>query len=234
MNATPAAAALSSSPSSSARAWARELAEQPKPAERAVSCGCGLVVKSSRSRATFASFLANVGWTATKGRLSCPECTAGVVRRVVTGSKGDRYVLRHIGSAWRCSCPGYTYRGRCTHAESLEKETKERARLSGLARDFLKEAEPGDTVYPADFLAWLGKEARQVTVESYRIVLASVLEDYRHVCRECDGTGAETEHTSGWHEPVLEGDRCSHCDGDGQLDPPRLASLQDAMPIAAE
>ena len=65
-------------------------------------------------------------------------------------------------------------------------------------------------------------------------MLASVLEDYRHVCRECGGSGAETEHTTGWHEPELEGARCSHCDGDGELDTPRLASSEDAMPIAAE
>jgi len=65
-------------------------------------------------------------------------------------------------------------------------------------------------------------------------VLASVLEDYRHVCRECGGSGAETEHTTGWHEPIVEGERCTHCNGDGELDPPRLVSRQDAMPIAAE
>ena len=230
MNASPVAThALSS-----VRAWVRELSEQPKPVERTASCSrCGLVVTSARSRADFADDLANVGWTATKGCLSCPECTEGVVRRVVTGSKGDRYVLRHMGGAWRCTCPGYGYRGRCRHAESLKAETAEKARLSALARDFLKESDSAATVFASDFLAWLGDDARQVTVERCRAVLASVLEGYRHVCHDCGGSGGET-HVSGWDEPVVEGYRCSHCDGEGELEPPRLAGDDHAMPIAAE
>src|SRR5258708_25268996 len=102
----------------SVRSWARELADAPKPIKHSVSGGCGLVVKSERSREEHVALLANVGWTTCNDGMRCPECSAGVIRRVVIGSQGDPYVVRHFGDAWQCSCLGYAHRKRCWHADA--------------------------------------------------------------------------------------------------------------------
>jgi hypothetical protein len=166
--------------------------------------------------------------------MRCPECSAGVIRRVVIGSQGDPYVVRHFGEAWRCSCPGYTFRKRCWHSDALEKETAEKEQLIAAARDFLHDAEPGATVSVASFLGWLGNDGCRTAVEAAHAVLAVVLERYRPVCTACNGEGGETHVVGGFDEPITEGHRCSHCEGEGVLEPPHLAPLEDAMPIAAE
>ena len=38
--------------------------------------------------------------------------------KIVEGSKGQRYTLTRANGVWACSCPGYTYRGKCRHADS--------------------------------------------------------------------------------------------------------------------
>lgn len=38
----------------------------------------------------------------------------------VTGSKGAIYSLTRIDNEWQCSCPGYLYRGKCKHQESMK------------------------------------------------------------------------------------------------------------------
>lgn len=80
---------------------------------------CGMPTVTTRSLEEHAVMLANVGWKTAGIVLVCPECCAGVIRRWVPGSKGNAYVARFLGDAWRCSCPGYTYRGRCKHSDAL-------------------------------------------------------------------------------------------------------------------
>ena len=202
--------------------------------EHAVSCDCGLVVRSARGREEHVALLLGVGWTAINGGMRCPECSAGVIRRVVIGSQGDPYVVRHFGDTWRCSCLGYAYRKRCWHSDALEKETREKEMLVAAAGHFLRDAEPGATVSAGEFLASLGDDARDTTLEACHAVVAVVLERYRLVCTACKGEGGETRVIGGWEEPIVEGYRCAHCDGEGELEPPRLAPLEDAMLIAAE
>ena len=38
-----------------------------------------------------------------------------VEQRVVEGSKGQRYTLTKENGQWTCSCPGFTYYGKCKH-----------------------------------------------------------------------------------------------------------------------
>jgi hypothetical protein len=208
--------------------------EKPTPSEHAVSCDCGFIVRSARNREEHVALLLGAGWTVIKGGMRCPECSAGVIRRVVIGSQGDPYVVRHFGDTWRCSCLGYAYRKRCWHADALEKETKEKERLVAAAADFLNEAEAGAMVSAVEFLASLGDEARHTTVEACHAVLAVVLEGYRRVCVACNGEGGEAHVVGGREEPIYESYRCSHCEGEGKLHPPRLAAVEYAMPIAAE
>lgn len=48
--------------------------------------------------------------------------TAATGRTVtVTGSSGTTYTLTQSGARWSCSCPGYGFRGRCKHADSMNK-----------------------------------------------------------------------------------------------------------------
>jgi hypothetical protein len=157
-----------------------------------------------------------------------------VVSRVVIGSQGDPYVVRYFGDTWRCSYPGYAYRKRCWHSDALEKETKEKERLVAAAVEFLNDKEPGAMVSASEFLACLGEDARHTTIEACHAVLAAVLEGCRRVCAACNGEGGETRVVGGRDEPITEGHRCSHCEGEGVLEPPRLAPLEDSMPIAAE
>ena len=132
--------------------------------------------------------------------------------------------------------PWLCYRGRCAHAKSLEAETKERARLSALANDFLSDAEPGATVSAQKtFSHWLRHDARHATVEAATPFSRSALEGYRHVCRELRRRGRrDAARSAARKSRSSTGYRCSHCNGEGTLEPPRLASLEDAMPIAAE
>jgi len=156
------------------------------------------------------------------------------VSRVVIGSQGDPYVVRHFGDTWRCSCPGYAYRKRCWHSDALDKETREKESLVAAAVGFLNNTESGAVVSAIGFLACLGDDARHTTIEACHAVLAAVLDGYRHVCAACNGEGGETRVVGGRDEPITEGDRCSHCEGEGVLEPPRLAPLEDSMAIAAE
>lgn len=39
----------------------------------------------------------------------------------VNGSKGSVYNLTRADGSWRCSCPGFTYRGNCKHLELAPK-----------------------------------------------------------------------------------------------------------------
>jgi hypothetical protein len=40
----------------------------------------------------------------------------------VEGSKGSVYNLTRADGHWRCSCPGYTYRGACKHLDLAPKD----------------------------------------------------------------------------------------------------------------
>ena len=42
----------------------------------------------------------------------------------VTGSKGDKYVVRMADNMLQCSCTGYKYHGKCKHADQIQKEIK--------------------------------------------------------------------------------------------------------------
>src|SRR5260221_5204495 len=143
----------------SLRASVIDREQNPTPIGHAVACDCGFAVRSARSPEDHVALLLGAGWTAINGDMRCPECSAGVIRRVVIGSQGDPYVVRHFGDAWRCSCPGYAYRKRCWHADALERETKEKERLFAVPNDFPLEEEPRPTVAAADFLAWLPSAA---------------------------------------------------------------------------
>lgn len=35
----------------------------------------------------------------------------------VTGSKGQKYIVKKDGNSYNCTCPGYTYRGDCRHVK---------------------------------------------------------------------------------------------------------------------
>jgi SWIM zinc finger len=39
----------------------------------------------------------------------------------VQGSKGNTYYLTKEPTGWTCTCPGFTYRGKCKHVASKEK-----------------------------------------------------------------------------------------------------------------
>lgn len=39
--------------------------------------------------------------------------------RIVEGSGGKKYRLTEQDGSWRCSCPGYLFRGKCRHVEDL-------------------------------------------------------------------------------------------------------------------
>lgn len=43
---------------------------------------------------------------------------AGVI--TVEGSGGKKYYLSKVGSGWRCTCPGYTFRRNCRHVAEQE------------------------------------------------------------------------------------------------------------------
>lgn len=38
-------------------------------------------------------------------------------QRTVKGSKGQTYYLTETNGVWQCSCPGYTYHGKCRHQD---------------------------------------------------------------------------------------------------------------------
>ena len=42
----------------------------------------------------------------------------------VTGSKGDKYIVRMADNMLQCSCTGYKYHGKCKHADQIQKEIK--------------------------------------------------------------------------------------------------------------
>lgn len=39
---------------------------------------------------------------------------------VVKGSKGNEYFLEKIGSKYTCTCPGFTFRGKCKHVDDIK------------------------------------------------------------------------------------------------------------------
>jgi|TARA_R110002110_G_C13317902_1_gene705835 hypothetical protein len=43
-------------------------------------------------------------------------------RWIVEGSKGNRYTVTKIGDAFKCSCPGFSFRRKCKHSEKISKE----------------------------------------------------------------------------------------------------------------
>lgn len=38
----------------------------------------------------------------------------------VTGSKGQKYLVKKEDNIYTCTCPGYKYRGECRHVKELE------------------------------------------------------------------------------------------------------------------
>ena len=219
-------------PSASPRAWARTISAEARSPEHSVDCVCGFQVKSSRPREEHAAMLANVGWTvAPGGGLRCPECTAGVIRRLVRGSKGNPYFVRLVDGTWRCTCRGYTSWGHCYHAADVARETAARIDLAKQARDYVDEADAGETIATDGFIAWLGQPIdREAAYES----LAAALNGYKRVCPECEGHGGHVTGIGGWDEPHTEGYRCTTCDGEGTLEPPQLAPLEADLAVAAE
>lgn len=56
-------------------------------------------------------------------RYTCPSNIHW--EKKVIGSKGDLYTVTYDGGhydPWRCSCPGFQYRGECKHIKAAEKE----------------------------------------------------------------------------------------------------------------
>jgi hypothetical protein len=37
----------------------------------------------------------------------------------VLGSNGKKYTLAKVSNKWTCSCPGYSFRRKCKHADSM-------------------------------------------------------------------------------------------------------------------
>lgn len=52
-----------------------------------------------------------------------PQETYQDLELSVTGSSGDKYVVRRVKNRWSCTCPGFTFRHRCRHID----EAKERS-----------------------------------------------------------------------------------------------------------
>lgn len=42
----------------------------------------------------------------------------------VTGSKGDKYIVRLVDNVLQCSCTGYKYHGKCKHAKQIQEQLK--------------------------------------------------------------------------------------------------------------
>lgn len=38
----------------------------------------------------------------------------------VTGSRGDQYQVNRQAAAWRCTCTGFRYHGRCRHIDQIQ------------------------------------------------------------------------------------------------------------------
>jgi hypothetical protein len=39
---------------------------------------------------------------------------------VVKGSKGNSYFIEKIGSKYTCTCPGFSFRGKCKHVDEMK------------------------------------------------------------------------------------------------------------------
>lgn len=49
------------------------------------------------------------------------EVKTNVESFVVEGSKGNKYVVTRTKSGWKCTCPGFGFRGQCKHVTELSK-----------------------------------------------------------------------------------------------------------------
>lgn len=88
---------------------------------------------------------------------------------------------------------------------------------------FLEDTEPGATVTAAEFVEWIGE---RLTEREAHALLVAALAEVTGECGACKGSGVETIY--GEHE------RCSNCDGEGRVDLPVVAPLEETALIAAE
>jgi hypothetical protein len=44
------------------------------------------------------------------------------IERIIAGSRGAEYHVRVGGEGSSCTCPGFTFRGKCKHVDTLEQE----------------------------------------------------------------------------------------------------------------
>lgn len=55
------------------------------------------------------------------GTVGAKETVDNDVQSVeVKGSKGDVYTVTKFGNKYSCTCPGFTFRGKCRHLEQLK------------------------------------------------------------------------------------------------------------------
>lgn len=62
-----------------------------------------------------------------QGRVLYIRPTPHGIRAAVKGSNGDIHIVEHRpGRGWSCTCPGFMWRGRCSHVEAVKQLLKSR------------------------------------------------------------------------------------------------------------
>jgi hypothetical protein len=65
--------------------------------------------------------LSNLNWIRPK-RIKPKEQVSKTLEKIVTGSKGNKYIVKYntVTKKKTCTCPGFNFRRKCKHLEELK------------------------------------------------------------------------------------------------------------------